>query len=153
MRMTQLEKMLEQYVQERSELQDELLRLTQKLSSTKRGKGKIRRSIRKIKSALRKIERLIKQTQRKVTKEGKTEVQQTLANQGIDSRANQIQGIASITGEVAKGVSSVMGGVGASALTQQTRNETSDENLKKGINPLFIVGGLGLVAFMMMKKK
>lgn len=152
--MTQLEKMLEQYVGERSELQDELLRLTQKLSSTKKGKGKVRRAIRKIKSALRKIERLIKQTQRKVTKEGKTEVQQTLANQGIDSRANQIQGIASITGEVAKGVTAVMGGgVGASALTQQTRSETSDENLSKGINPMFIVGGIGLLAFMMMKKK
>lgn len=102
---------LAQYVEERKELQDQSLEISGKLSKAKFGKrGALRRTLRKLKRSIKRADRQIRRVQNEMRKENKNDVQEILANQGIDGKSNQLNAIASITGEVAKGVGAAMGG-------------------------------------------
>lgn len=158
---------LAQYIEERTELQNQSLELSDRLSKAKFGKrGPIRRTLRKIKRSIRRADRQIRGIQNEMRKEGKNDVQELLATQGIDGRSNQLNAIASITGEVAKGVGNAMGGGALGGLKPSgsplnntlpstksfdTRNAEQDQSKTM----LYVGGGVALlgVIYMMMKKK
>lgn len=155
---------LAQYIEERTELQNQSLELSDRLSKAKFGKrGPIRRTLRKIKRSIRRADRQIRGIQNEMRKEGKNDVQEILATQGIDGRSNQIHAVAGAIGEVGKVVTSVvssknpLSAVGAQATAQgDTRifdNRNAEQEQSKTI--MYVGGGLALlgVMYMMMKKK
>jgi hypothetical protein len=153
---------LESYVTERKALQAQSLEISDKLSKAKFGKrGALRRTLRKLKRSLRRMDRQIRAVQNEMRKENKNDVQEILASQGIDGKSNQLNAIASITGEVAKGVTGAMGGGMAGVMggiapavpgnTQRTQRYSEDKNS----NMLLYGGGAAalVLIYMMMKKK
>ena len=150
------------YTKERQELQDEQLRLSQELSKAKFGKrAKFRRALRKVKQSIRRIDRLIKETQNELRKEGKNEVSEILANQGIDSKTNQIGAIGKIVGDVSKTASSLIGGgrsigsVSRPTGTIGTTKTTYQESGSGKNNMTYIIGGIALAVglFIYMKNR
>ena len=121
---------LANYIEERKELQDQSLELSEKLSKAKFGKrGVLRRTLRKIKRSLRRMDRQIRGIQNEMRKEGKNDVQEVLAMQGIDGRSNQISGIASAIGNVAQGITGAMGG-GVMGAVGGGKNPLSDNSAR-----------------------
>ena len=106
--------------------------------------------------------------QNEMRKEGKNDVQEILANQGIDGRSNQLNAIASITGEVAKGIGNAMGGGavgglnlgGASSDSRIPDTRNFDDGFKNAEQEnsktmMYLGGGAVVLAlvYMMSKKK
>ena len=159
---------LAQYVEERKELQDQSLEISERLSKAKFGKrGALRRTLRKLKRSIRRADRAIRGVQNEMRKEGKTEVNNILANQGIDSKSNTINAIGGAIGKVGSTVGTIMtGGMGSSfgGDTTPVRSEQDPSTYKqptlrsessKNINTMYILGAVavGLGLFMFIKKK
>lgn len=151
-----LARALDNYVREREDLQDSLGKYQDDLVDAKgRTKRALKKNIRKTARALRKIERLIKQTQRKLIKEGKNDIAEVLAEQGIDQKSNFMKAtsdmVVGVAKEGAKIASGIKGGgsIADESVTFSKREQTEEPNN----NMLYILGGVGVLAYFLMSKK
>ena len=159
---------LAMYMQERKDLQDKSDDYSDRLSKAKFGKrGPIRRVLRKTKRSLRRMDRQIRGVQNEMRKEGKNDVQEVLAQQGIDGRSNQINAIGGAVAEVGKvasmfvaptgAIGGALGGLSEGGITAPG-SKNPDAPIRKvkeesNNTMLYVGGGVALLmAYMMMKK-
>jgi len=144
------EKQLAQYNQQYVDLMAQHRSAVNRLPSLKgREKRLTKRAIRQLNRQIRKLIRLIKETQNEIRKTDKIETQQILANQGIDSKANIASTIASSTAQVASSAIETFGG-GALGMANNTATKKTNLNIEPNY---MLYGVIGIVAFMMLKKK
>ena len=158
--MSPLEVSLNAQISERAELQDELILANKRVTSEKgSSKRQLKKAIRNYKRAINKLNRAIKKTQRRLIKEGKNDVAEILAEQGIDSRANAIGAVGDTIGELGKIAGDVLGsklgGGGASRQFAQGNTPIKPYTDEKDNTMLYVGGGIALLVggYLMMKKK
>ena len=146
-----MEKQLQQYNLQYQDLLGQHNSAVNRLPSLRgREKRQTKRAIRQLNRQIRKLLRLIKETQNEIRKNEKIETQQILANQGIDSKANIANAIATSTADVVK-----TGVKAFTSMRQRTTNGSgSNADNDKPIEPNYILyGAIALVGYMMLKKK
>jgi hypothetical protein len=148
----------------------QLSELNMKLAETKPLKrGGVKQAIRNVEQEIKRIDRSIDKERNDLIRLENKKTQQILAEQGIDSRAGLMEGIAGIAGEGAKIAGAIVGKGGVSAVGVErakrdasigvAEQQTEQQKVKSAgllgmsTNMLMIVGGVLVVLFMLMKKK
>ena len=132
----------------REDLVNELTKLNSSLSTAKLGKrAPIKRAIRNIEQQIKQIDKSIDKERNDLLRQEKIHNQEILANQGIDSRANMLQGISGIVGQSANLAGSVLGGGGLSAVgvaKQQRKGTEATAEASKDIQESKSTAMLGM---------
>lgn len=112
--------LLNDLLKTRAEYTAQLTDLNKKLSEAKFGKrGGIRASIRNVEQQIKRIDKAIDKERNDLLRYEKIQNQEILANQGIDSRSNMLQGVGGIVQSGANLAGSLMGSGGLGAIGVQ----------------------------------
>jgi len=148
----------------------QLSELNMSLSKAKWGKtGRIKAAIRNVEQEIKRIDRSIDKERNDLIRLENKKTNQILAEQGIDSRANLMGGIADITAQGAQIAGAIVGKGGVSAVGVErakrdasigvAEQQTEQQKVKSAgllgmsTNMLMIVGGVLVLLLMLMKKK
>jgi len=163
--------LLTELLKTRSEMTNQLTQLNNDLAKaniTKR--GGIKKAIRNVEQQIKQIDKSIDKERNDLIRFEKEQTKEILANQGIDSRSNLLQGISSITQSGANLAGNIMGvgGLSAIGVSKEVRRGTEaqadasvkiQESKTGGILGLsknmtyMVIGVVVVLALLMFKKK
>jgi hypothetical protein len=162
--------LLNNLLKSRDSATSQLTELNKQLASAKWNKrGGVKRAIKNVEQEIKRIDKSIDKERNDLIRLENKKTNQILAEQGIDSRANLMGGIADITEQGSKIASAIVGKGGVSAVGVErakrdasigvAEQQTQQQEIKsKGLlgmstNMMLIVGGVVVVLLMLMKKK
>ncbi len=159
--------LLADLLRQRGEAMKQLSELNIQLSKTKALKrGGVKKAIRNVEQALKRIDKAIDKERNDLVRMGKVETDQTLAEQGIDSRSGRLNAVGGMVASGAQIAGSIMGGVSAVGVEKQkakgaigvaeasTESEEAKAGAKVGMSKYLMFGAVGIVIiFLLMRKK